>query len=50
MDWAVAMGLLTPSVAESWLADVQELDRHGLFLCTLTTFTVTGRKPSNPGN
>ncbi len=50
VDRAVAMGLLAPSAAESWLADVKELSRHGLFLCTLTTFTVTGRKPPNPGN
>lgn len=50
VERAVAMGLLKPSAAEAWLADVRELSRHGLFLCTLTTFTVTGRKPSNPGN
>ena len=50
VERAVAIGLLTPSAAESWLADVKELSRHGLFLCTLTTFTVTGRKSSNPGN
>lgn len=46
VDRAVAMGLLTPSAAESWLADVKKLDRLGLFLCTLTAFTVTGRKPA----
>ena len=48
MDKAVAMGLITPSIAESWLADVKELSHVGIFLCTLTTFTVTGIKPENP--
>ena len=50
VERAVAMGLLTPSAAESWLADVKELCRQGLFFCTLTTFTVTGRKPAKLGN
>lgn len=42
---AVAAGWLTPTLAERWVQEAQELSHAGAFLCNLTAFTVVGMKP-----
>lgn len=42
---AVAGGRVPPARAAGWLADLEEQSRAGVFLCSLTAFTVVGTKP-----
>jgi ubiquinone/menaquinone biosynthesis C-methylase UbiE len=43
---AAGSGLIAPADADRWLSELQEQSRTGGFLCTLTAFTVTGKKPA----
>ena len=40
----VDAGELSLESASNWLADLEEQSQAGLFLCSLTAFTVVGRK------
>ena len=41
---AAETGRIGPAAADRWLSEVREQNRTGGFLCTLTAFTVTGKK------
>ena len=43
---AVEAGRLIPAVADEWVSGLQALSQSGGFLCTLTAYTVVGRKPA----
>ncbi len=44
VDQLVGTGELTRDAAEGWSADLEQQSRQGSFLCTLTAYTVVGRK------
>jgi ubiquinone/menaquinone biosynthesis C-methylase UbiE len=44
---AAEAGRIAPADADRWLSEARAQSRTGAFLCTLTAFTVTGKKPGH---